>query len=584
MFSHAELDLSTSLELFPMYSRIIKEKMNIAKNLIEEVQISEKLLKGKQSLIESTTKCLKDLDNIWMQFPQNLSENNPLFALNESANIQLTHCTEKGSPWILRHTPSIHDYFNIFEVVGSPGAYGIVHRGINKETGEEFAIKHINKRRYKNKRSQKIYFNDLRSEVYLMHQASEHPHIINVYHVFEDIDTLYLVLEYCKGGELYDALLKNRQHLTEIIVSNFFRQMVSSIYYLHSLGIAHCDLKPENFVFKDKARTQLILIDFGMSKIIEYRKYFKTIAGSPYYVAPEVLRNNYNEACDIWSLGVCLYIMIFGFCPFSDPNNDENVVYQKILRGFEAKVKSGYGAWFPDKHPVSRNCRDVIARMLRKNYADRITSEEILEHPWLKCNEILGISDSNKIESTTKLINISNPAILNSLRFYKKQNVLQGEVLNLLSQCKYLNRHQQNSLKEFLMATDENKDDKIEPKELFCALQKIDKDITMQDVQSIFHSIDANNDGFVSYDELLSTRINRKLKSKESRLKKVFKSFDYNGDGKITLSELKAVWESVIKGSANSCDFKKLIKEVDTNNDGTIDYEEFMAVFGKLST
>ena len=175
--------------------------------------------------------------------------------------------------------------------------------------------------------------------IYCMH--------LKVHSVYEEVEQLYLVLSYCQGGELYDAVTENRELLNEMIAADIFRQMASSIYYLHSRGIAHCDLKPENFVFADQERKQLVLIDFGMSKIIEFRKYFKTVVGSPYYVAPEVLRNNYNEACDIWSLGVCLFVMVFGYAPFFAESQSPKAVYGQIMKGFDPRIKSGYGAWFP---------------------------------------------------------------------------------------------------------------------------------------------------------------------------------------------------------------------------------------------
>eukprot|EP01083_Nonionella_stella_P091643 256290_1 len=474
-----------------------KRAEEVDTNVVDGVIVSESLLKGKNSLIESTSKCLNDLNDIWRKFPKEAASNQ---LLRQSTMQQMRQCTKIGSPWILRYTPSITDYYDIQNIVGSPGAYGIVKKGINTETGQEVAIKHINKRRYRNRKSQRIYFNDLRSEVYLMFKASEHPHIVNVYHVFEEIDTLYLVMEYCRGGELYDALKSNRKQLSEAKAANLFRQMMASIYYLHSLGIAHCDLKPENFVFKDKERTQLILIDFGMAKIIEFRKYFEVIAGSPYYVAPEVLRNNYNEACDIWSLGICLFVMVFGFAPFFDQQtNDTKIVYAKILHGFDPTTKPGYGAWFPETLTISKECRDLISRMLRTNHADRLTGEEVLEHPWLKNDAMLRV-ERTPSRSEVNLVQILNPAILNSLRFDSgKKTVLHSQVLGLLGECRYLNKNQIDSLQDFLGAADKNEDGKISPKELLDALHNIDESITLQDVESIFTAIDANNDGYLSY-------------------------------------------------------------------------------------
>mmetsp|Transcript_29982 Transcript_29982/g.47846 ORF Transcript_29982/g.47846 Transcript_29982/m.47846 type:complete len:577 (+) Transcript_29982:61-1791(+) len=548
-----------------------KEK-NAHSELTEAVKISEKLLKGRETLAKSIK--LEVLDEIWTPFPDDL--------MRKDTADQVAGCTKEGSLWILRNTPSIDNYYDIHGVIGSPGSYGVVKRGVHRESKQEVAIKHIKKLRYKKRSYQHRYFTDLRNEVYLMWKAKDHPNIIDCYHVFESIDTLYLVLEYCRGGELYDLVTSDREQLNEEITADLFRQMVGSIYYLHSLNIAHCDLKPENFVFRDAERKHLVLIDFGMAKIVEFRKYFKAISGSPYYVAPEVLKNDYNEACDIWSLGVTLFVMMFGFPPFFDETGDDSKkVYKKIMKGFTAKAMPGYGAYFPDSQPVSEHCYDLIARLLRSNIADRLSAEEVLEHPWLKQTDSVKLKAN---ESGEHLVNISNPAILNSLRFYKKKNVLHGEILRLLADCHYLNSNQQQSLQQFLKATDKNGDGLISKNELFDALKKIDEEVTMEDVDEMFSSIDANNDEFVSYEELLSSRINRKLNSKESRLKKVFASFDYNGDGKLTLEELKAVWESVEHRSASRApDFAQLIKEVDTNGDGYIDYEEFLSAFGKKS-
>ena len=243
---------------------------------------------------------------------------------------------------------------------------------------------------------------------------------------------------------------------------------------------------------------------------------------------------------------------------------------------------------------MSSQCRDLIARMLRKKTADRLTAEEILEHPWLKMNVVNPvITVDQKVDGdgpdpefkrsvSQNLVQISNPAVLNSLKYYKqKRPVLCGKVVDLLSECNYLNSSQMGSLKDFLAAADEDGDGQISPIELHHALLRVDSDVTFKDAQSIVVAIDADHDGFISFDEILSARINRKLKSKESRLRKVFQSFDYDHDGKITAQELEAVWESVFQESAQSVDFKEIIAGVDKDGDGAIDYEEFISAFCK---
>ena len=108
-------------------------------------------------------------------------------------------------------------------------------------------------------------------------------------------------------------------------------------------------------------------------------------------MAPEVLEGNYDESCDIWSLGIILFIMLFGYPPFHDPYEDKHskvenreIIFRQIKQGFEPKIMKGYGPWLPSDIPVSDECADFIIRVLRTNVANRMTAEEMLEHPWLQ--------------------------------------------------------------------------------------------------------------------------------------------------------------------------------------------------------
>ena len=245
---------------------------------------------------------------------------------------------------------------------------------------------------------------------------------------------------------------------------------MAALYYVHSLGIAHCDLKPENFIFKTTSDdSKILLIDFGMAKIVQWRKYYKRMNGTPYYIAPEVLDGRYNESCDMWSLGVILFIMIFGFPPFFDQNENKNkrdesdkVIYDKIRKGFIPKVLANYGNWFPSDHPISASCRDLISRLLRTNVADRMTAEEALEHPWINQNDEEENTNKNTNDNTKKLTRVSivNLTIIHSLQGYRQHCALQSEILKILRECNYLNSSQMKCVKEFFDAADVNGDGK----------------------------------------------------------------------------------------------------------------------------
>ena len=224
-----------------------------------------------------------------------------------------------------------------------------------------------------------------------------------------------------------------------------------------------------------------------MAKIIKWRNYYKKMNGTPYYIAPEVLNGHYNESCDMWSLGIILYIMIFGYPPFFDFNEkdhtrdeSDNIIYDKIKKGFTPKILPNYGPWFPKKHPISNNCRDLISRLLRSNVADRITAEEALEHPFILTNININSKNTRILKKNTTIL----PTIFNSFKeFNYKNNDFKQYILKLLKECKYLNTNQVNSVKDFFKSVDKNGDNKISLNELYNALKDTDPDITLNDVK-----------------------------------------------------------------------------------------------------
>lgn len=161
----------------------------------------------------------------------------------------------------------------------------------------------------------------------------DHQNIIKLYEIFEDNRYIYLVMEECTGGELFDRIIDriNKKKLfTEREAAVLFKQLMSCINYCHSQGICHRDLKPENLLFLTPADdSPLKVIDFGLSKIFDKKdNKMTTKVGTAYYVSPEVLQGNYDQSCDIWSAGVILYIILTGDPPFNGANDNE--IYRKI--------------------------------------------------------------------------------------------------------------------------------------------------------------------------------------------------------------------------------------------------------------
>ena len=160
-------------------------------------------------------------------------------------------------------------------------------------------------------------------------------------------------------------------------------KILSAIKHLHEHEICHRDLKPENFLFSDDTPdAEIKLIDFGLSKRfgtnINPKVKMQTIVGTPYYVAPEVLKGIYDEACDIWSLGIILYIFLCGYPPFEGDNNKE--IFKNVL---QQKLQFDPADW----KNISEEAKNLIILMLDKNAKTRYTAQQCLEHPWFKIKQ-----------------------------------------------------------------------------------------------------------------------------------------------------------------------------------------------------
>ena len=242
------------------------------------------------------------------------------------------------------------------------GNFGKVKLGISKTTKEEFAIKIINKDQIKIKMKNKIF---KENEVIT---KFNHINVIFVFEIIEDPENYYIVMEYCKRGELFDYIVEH-ERLTEDEAAIFFYQLINGVESIHSKGIAHRDLKPENLLLtKDKT---LKIIDFGLSHEFDGIDLLKTKCGSPSYASPEILRGKPYDGfkSDVWSCGIILYAMVCGYLPFDGETN--KILFKNIMK-CEPEI--------PDY--LNDITQDLILRILTSDPDMRITIDEIKRHPF----------------------------------------------------------------------------------------------------------------------------------------------------------------------------------------------------------
>lgn len=430
------------------------------------------------------------------------------------------------------------------------GSYGSVSKAKNKSTGAIRAIKTISKAQMKN-------LERFKQEISIM-KLMDHPNIIKLYETFEDHRNIYLVMELSSGGELFDRIIESG-HFTEVQAAILMQQIIRAIYYMHESHVVHRDLKPENFLFMTKEpieKNLLKIIDFGLSCMYEMGQVLTTKAGTPYYVAPQVLAGKYDQLSDLWSCGVIMYVMLCGYPPFCGETDAE------VL----SKVRLGNFAFnSADWKNISEDAKNLIRMLLKMTPRDRYTAEQSLNHEWIK----------NKAPKAQNISLQSN--FVDNLRGFRSQNKLKKAALHIIAG--QLNEDQIKSLREVFMSLDNNGDGLLTSAEMKEGLQKAGLKEIPPDLQQIMEDVDADGSGVIDYTEFLAATLDKRLYVQEDVCWSAFRLFDRNGDGKISPEELKAVLgDSSVEDVVGAAQLAALMKEVDTSGDGVIDFDEFMVM------
>lgn len=220
---------------------------------------------------------------------------------------------------------SLSEKYDIKQKLGK-GKFGLVRLGIHKETGRKVAIKVMSKKEMNNQDLELV-----KTEIEIL-KVCQQPNIIKLYDVFENIDYIYIIMEYCSGGDLFSYIEQRGFKLSEVRAAEIIHKISAGIYYCHIYGICHRDLKPENILMTDNTDTaDLRILDFGLSKIIGPGETCNEPFGTLSYVAPEVLLEKpYDKSVDLWSIGIMAYLLLCGCLPFDDENSEREIARQTI--------------------------------------------------------------------------------------------------------------------------------------------------------------------------------------------------------------------------------------------------------------
>lgn len=395
-----------------------------------------------------------------------------------------------------------------------------------------------------------------RNEAYILRKVA-HRRIIELVDAYDDAEakSMYLVFGFLGGGELFEKVQKEKV-FTEKSASNLVLQMLEALQYCHHHNVVHRDLKPENFVLEANG-TDMRLIDFGCAVVAKDEQVIDDIAGSPYYVAPEVLGREQRtgkiwKAADMWSIGVIIFLLVVGYPPFNGGNQDE--IFKKIAIGTYR---------FPEKKGLSKDVQDLVAKLLVKNPRNRLTVDQAIHHPW-----ILNAPD-NLIPMET----------LSQLGKFQDATKMKKAVSRVLAGINVESDYER--LAHAFKKYDTNGDGKLDAAEIANMMADMHASSSPEafdkEAKQFIASYDSDQSGDIDLKEFEKYKhdadVGARL-SDEKEATRAFRQIDRDGNGELDRDEI-AKFLKVTADEASA-----LIREVDSDGNGVLNLDEWIKAMG----
>lgn len=409
-------------------------------------------------------------------------------------------------------------------------------------------------------------------EVGLMKEL-DHPNICKILETYENGRILWVVMEYCEGGEVFERIMENGM-LAEHPTVHIVKQVACALKYAHGRGIAHRDLKPENVCFceKDDPSNAVKVIDWGVGYHFSQAGMNSTV-GSTTYAAPEVLQassaGNYTSACDLWSLGVMTYVMLCGKPPFWGALADQ------LRRINNEQYPMSDKTW----QATSTDAKDFIKGLLRVDLQHRFSIDEVLTHKWLQ-------SQGRRMDA-----GVVHQVFSNMRQFSKTPHffsICAGAV------AKQLDHRSLQDVQKVFSEMDTNSDGVLELREVRCAFEQIfgAGSEQVRGLEDMFSRLDLDGSGQIDYTEFCAAGlgVGKIDLVSEQAMRAAFKAFDINDDnGRISRDEIQRVLASADAGgkewSKEVCEAvtEEIFERYDSDKDGSIDFEEWLKLMRESS-
>jgi len=434
------------------------------------------------------------------------------------------------------------DYEPLKAQVLGKGYNGAVYLAKRRDTGEEYAVKPFKLSGINREKRDEL---ESECEIFL---GMDHPHVARLTDVYEQPEVLNLVMECMSGGEVFKRVLKEKR-FTEKDACDTAWQMLLALNYLHQANVVHRDIKLENFLYEKEGSKHLKLIDFGFSKIWKPNTKMQLSCGTLSYVAPEVLGKSYGSKCDMWSLGVTVFILLFGYMPFS---GSEETQVRLIRQGRYSRKEREW-------KKVSSEAQHFVESLLVVDPTARLSAAQALETPWIKKRDDVFTRD-HEIDQAT----------VDALSSFAQASHFRRAAMNMMAWS--LTNEERAQVRDAFIEMDTDRSGTISLSEFKKVM--LDKfHVDDEHASAAFEAIDYNNQDEIHYSEFLAAMAGCRIKMHDDLILKTFKRFDVDNSGYISGGNLKTVLGDAFEQS----EVERILAEIGMANDGQISYDEFFA-------
>lgn len=373
-----------------------------------------------------------------------------------------------------------------------------------------------------------------------------HPNIMKIYETSEDKLYIYIIMEYFNGRVLFDRI-RNKGPLSEAHAVKILKSLLSVLKYLNGKGIVYRDLKLENMLYDG---SDIKFMDFSLACQVANNKVLKDIVGSPYYIAPEVLKGKYDKRCDIWSFGIVAYIMMVGKAPFEGSNT--GLILDSVLT-----MEPEY-----DTQTLTPYAIDFFKRVLVKNPNKRAKLSDIENHKLFR-----NIEGIEKQYIKDKFIEVWS-----NMMSFRYENPFQVAIYLFLFN-NVIDRNQIKKINDLFRAIDIKGEGYLTKNKLAKFCKDYNLPIEDHEIHKVFNKLSFEGNGLMNYNDFLAGSFSQKELLSEDNIKKCFRVFDEDDSGSISIEEFAMMFPQVDKNQ-----LENFLREFDVDGNGDIDLTEFKAI------